>query len=165
MDVKVKRNGDGSLDTSVYRKSTDTNVYINCNSYAPKEGKIGTLKGLIRRAHVVCSTETGLKNELDFLKSVFRKYNDYPSKIFFNTLRDTKKKIQRENEQQQAFEENNNLSRNSEVSNDTETIHPYLRLPYRGEAGAGIVSRFKKVVERIVGKNVEPRVTMCILRI
>ena len=36
--------------TTAYRKKTDTNFYIQWNSFAPNNQKWGTIKSLIRRA-------------------------------------------------------------------------------------------------------------------
>ena len=43
-DIKVINNGDGTFETDIHRKNTDTNAYLNWNSFAPKPWKIGTLK-------------------------------------------------------------------------------------------------------------------------
>ena len=48
LDVKVIRKSDGSFDTNIHRKQTDTNIHVNWNAFAPKIWKIGTVKGLIR---------------------------------------------------------------------------------------------------------------------
>ena len=48
LDVKVIRSEDGSFETEVHRKPTDTNVYISWNAFAPKVWKTGTLKGEVR---------------------------------------------------------------------------------------------------------------------
>ena len=44
LDVKVARNRDGSFVTDIHRKGTDTNIYLNWKSFAPRPWKIGTLK-------------------------------------------------------------------------------------------------------------------------
>ena len=36
LDVKVIKKLDGSFDTDIHRKKTDTNIYMNWNSFAPK---------------------------------------------------------------------------------------------------------------------------------
>jgi len=57
LDVKISRKEDGTFDTEVFRKKTDSNIYINWEAFATRSWKIGTLKGLIRRAFLICSTE------------------------------------------------------------------------------------------------------------
>ena len=99
LDVSVERNLDGTFHTSVYRKKSDTNLYINWEAFAPKAWKIGTLKGLIRRAFVVSSDENRMNNEICYLKHVFRKINGYPSKVIFNSISSVKKVLKEKNNQ------------------------------------------------------------------
>ena len=77
-------------------KKTDTNVYIHWQSFAPKTWKIGTLRGLIQRAFVLCSTEDARKKEIAFLKKTFRGINGYPSRIVNTTIREVQQKFEQE---------------------------------------------------------------------
>ena len=97
LDVKVFRNEVGNFTTEVSRKSSDTNVYLHWKSFAPIHWKIGTLKGLFRRAYNICSEKTGLEKELKHLKFVFTKINGFPSKIVNKSLYQVKKLIEQEN--------------------------------------------------------------------
>ena len=68
LDVKVKWSMDSPLlKTDVYRKKTDSSIYINWNSFAPNTWKIGTLKGLLRRAHKICSEKQWTDREIAYL--------------------------------------------------------------------------------------------------
>ena len=67
LDVNVTRNLDGSFNTSVYRKPTDTNMYVHWKAHARKVRKIGTLQGLFRRDFLVSSDDDRLQREIDFL--------------------------------------------------------------------------------------------------
>ena len=64
LDVRITTLPDGRFSTDVYRKPTDTNVYMNWKSFAPKPWKIGTLKGLVRRAYIVCSNDESRRKEI-----------------------------------------------------------------------------------------------------
>ena len=76
MDVKVKRNSNGSFTTSVYRKKTGSDIYINLDSYAPYKEKVGTLHSLIQRAFNICSETTDkLKKKSNFGR-MWGKYNE-----------------------------------------------------------------------------------------
>ena len=81
LDVLVKRTGRDDIETSVYRKATNTDIYMNWKSHAPSTWKIATLKSLIKRAFLVSSTTTSLDSELDHIKKVFSELNDYPPKL------------------------------------------------------------------------------------
>ena len=80
LDVNVSTREDRGFDTEIHRKSTDMNIYIQWNAFAPKAWKIGTLKGLVRRAFTLCSTVDARNKEIAFLKKVFRGINRYPSR-------------------------------------------------------------------------------------
>jgi hypothetical protein len=87
------------LRTKVYRKKTHTQQYIHWRSNHPKNVLLGTLKGLIHRAHYFCDVEEDLKEELDLLKEVFI-INGYPEKLVIETICkswavEMKKKMQR----------------------------------------------------------------------
>ena len=43
-DVSIRRLTNRKLETTVFRKETNTYIYINWNSHAPLQWKIGTLK-------------------------------------------------------------------------------------------------------------------------
>ena len=49
-DVLINRISFNEIETSVYRKKVNTDIYINWYSYAPSQWKIGTLRNLIIRA-------------------------------------------------------------------------------------------------------------------
>ena len=49
---------------SVYRKSTNNDIYMNYHSFAPRTWKTGTLKSLLERVILICSSEELLNEEL-----------------------------------------------------------------------------------------------------
>ena len=53
-------------------------MYLNWNSFAPTSWERGTLKTLIDRAYLVCSSPELWKKEIQHLKQVFHEKNDYP---------------------------------------------------------------------------------------
>ena len=158
LDVGVTRKPCGTFSTNVHRKETDTNIYLHWNAFAPASWKIGTLKGLFRRAYLVCSTKSCLENEIKHLKYVFTKINHYPSKIVHKTLCDVIKKIEREKvleNQTNDMPENNRIN---EVTPEVE-ISPYFCIPYKGNQGEIIMNNFKGFVNRILPENVKPKFT------
>ena len=74
VDILLIRRGT-KIETTVYRKSTNNDIYLNWGSFAPVTWKRGTL---FNRAYIVCSTDYHLKKELDHLRYVFQKHNNYP---------------------------------------------------------------------------------------
>ena len=77
LDVLFIRDGE-KLNTIVYRKDTQNDLYLHWNSFTSVIWKRGTLKSLISRAYMVCSNVTLLEKELKHLKHVFHKINGYP---------------------------------------------------------------------------------------
>ena len=175
LDVSVIKKLDGSFDTDIYRKKTDTNVYLNWKSFAPRSWKIGTLKGFFRRAFVVCSTKQFLKKEIAFLKHVFTKCNGYPSRLVNNTLYHIRKKI----EEEKGIEERavGSVGRDDVLpevavpigntgtggvpletapSNEV-VVFPHIILPYKGDEGDRVINKFKNTIKRVLPSRVKPR--------
>ena len=67
------------INTTVYGKKTNTDLYINWKSFSPNNWKWGTLKTLVLRAYHICSTEKYLKVELNHIETVDKHQNNYPS--------------------------------------------------------------------------------------
>ena len=153
LDVSVTRKADGTFDTAVYRKKTDNSIYINWNAFAPRQWKVGTLKGLFRRAFLICSTKEAREKEIKFLKEVFTKTNGYPSKIVNRTLEETRKTL---NDQASTEEPVQLPDDDSETKEDPPST-PYCRLPYKGTAGENILKDFKKNLHEVLPNTVKPR--------
>ena len=89
------RRKDNKLACSVCRKSTNNDIYMNWHFFAPKTWKTGTLKSLIERAILVCSTEELLNEELKHLEKVSREKNHFPKWVIRNVMNEVKNKHQR----------------------------------------------------------------------
>ena len=71
LDVWVSRKDDGKLQTSIYRKPSNTNVTVKPQSCQHPGTVIATFKGEICRAHRLCSTLEQTKKEIDFAINLF----------------------------------------------------------------------------------------------
>ena len=71
LDVLVMRDSNNNINTTVYRKSTNNDIYLNWESFAPNKWKWGTLKTLTKRAYHVCSSQELLQKELNYIEKVF----------------------------------------------------------------------------------------------
>ena len=69
LDVLVIRDPNNNINTTVYRKSTNNNIYLNWESFAPDKWKWGT-KALTKRAYDVCSNQELLQKELNYIEKV-----------------------------------------------------------------------------------------------
>ena len=160
LDVCINRNGDNSFSTSVFRKPTDTNVYVHWKAHAPKIWKIGTLKGLFRRAFIISSSDTNLKNEINFLKDVFMKINKYPKAVVENTLKSVKDKITEENTPAPLSVgqgTTNGVDGVIPKNVGVDDVHPHIILPFKGFKGENLINGFKKALKSSLPDNVIPR--------
>ena len=66
-----------NIVTTDYQKVTNTDAYLNWNSFAPHSWKRGTLKTLTQRAYMICSTTELLDTELKYLEKVFLEKNNF----------------------------------------------------------------------------------------
>ena len=67
----IEIGNEGRLKTKVCQKNTHltrTGQYIHYTSNQPDHIKLGTIKTLLRRAKIVCSTEESLTDELNYIK-------------------------------------------------------------------------------------------------
>ena len=94
LDVLIKKEENGSVQTGVYRKATNNSIYIHWNSYAPKQWKVGTLSGMTRRAYEICSNEDELTKELTHLRKVFTTTNGYPHHLVSSVMKKVKEQKQ-----------------------------------------------------------------------
>ena len=101
-DVPLCRTGK-KIYTTVYRKTTNNDVYLNWNAFAPISWKIGTLKTLIERAYLICSTDELRNRELKHIEKVFYENNCYPKYVIKQVL-------------QQISEEHNNATNGTDLS-------------------------------------------------
>ena len=81
---------DNELACSIYRKSTNNDIYMNWYSFALKTWKMETLKILIESAILISSTEELLNEELKHLEKVFREKNHFPKLVICNVMNEVK---------------------------------------------------------------------------
>lgn len=151
LDVQIKRLND-KLETSIYRKKTNTDLYINWYSHAPEIWKIGTLRNLLKRAITICSNPDVLEKEVNHLKKVFCETNQYPYKVVGDIIDDEIKK-QRETSEEEKHEEK---ERTTNLDDKKLLI---LNLPYNGQKGQSLINKFKKELNKKLGDQVKLRVT------
>ena len=83
LDLLLMRNHN-DITTTVYRKDSNSDVYLHWDSFTPITWKRGTLKILVERAYLICSTPSLLEKELThiffviiFILFVFKNTNGY----------------------------------------------------------------------------------------
>ena len=151
LDILIIRSGQ-KIETRVYKKSTNTDIYIHWDSFA--SWKYSTLKTLIIRANTVSSNENYLKLELKYLRNVFYERNGYPH-WFITKLMNEVKRLNMPRAHFQGINEN----QNGVTSKRT------LLLPYAGEKGCSIVRSLEKQLKRSLPNNVKPNIVFTGLKL
>ncbi len=85
LDCLIVRDPDGKLQTTVYRKPTNTGRYMQFNSSHSLSTKRGFIKGLFLRAQRICSTENLLLKENSTIISELQ-MNGYPLKLIKSVM-------------------------------------------------------------------------------
>ena len=78
------------ISTKVYRKNTNTDIYINWKSFTPNDWNWGTLKTLVTGAFDICSIDEYLEKELENIQTVFHHGNNYPLCVINKVIDDAK---------------------------------------------------------------------------
>ena len=73
LDTIVKREADGTLSITVYRKSTHTDQYLQWDSHRHLSAKFSVIHTLSHRASTVCSKPELLQQEKDHLRKALTK--------------------------------------------------------------------------------------------
>ena len=149
LDVLLKKQQDGTLQTSVYRKPTNNSIYIHWQSYAPKQWKIGTLSGIVRRAHEICSTEELLREEIRHIKRVFTETNGYPPNL-------VKSLIKKASESSKKKSTNQDDPGSSDDDPIPKTL--LLKVPYAGKTGDNLVKSLQNTLKANLPQKIECRI-------
>ena len=135
LDVLLIRNKE-KIETTVYRKPTNSDIYLNWKSFSPCSWKRGTSKTIIRRAYLICSTHDNLQEELDHIAYVFEKFNNYSNWVIKQLLEEV---------QYSHPETIHEVSQINETNND-EKCH-LLLLTYSSPRGEKLIRSMKKALK------------------
>ena len=96
LNVLVKRNEDGTLETEVFRKSTHTEMYLQYESHHPMSNKIGVVKTLLHNADILCSNDESKSKEINCVNQALR-ICGYPDECLHKaSLPNPPKEVERE---------------------------------------------------------------------
>ena len=85
LDMLLIRTGN-NIEICVFRKPTNTNIYIHWNLLRPSQWKYSTLKTLVYHAYIVCSDNQHLESELIYISKVFHNFYSYPHWFITNVV-------------------------------------------------------------------------------
>ena len=117
---------DGSLSTSIYRKPTHTNQYLQWDSHHSIANKYSVINSLLHRATNICSNQEQIKEEITHVEKALTTYK-YPSRA-----------IQRVKLKNNIPKQNRNSSRTNRSSITNRT---YITVPYN----QGLSESFKNI--------------------
>jgi hypothetical protein len=80
LGIKVTRKNGKVTTAEVYRKPTDTCLYLQYDSNNPKSVKNGIINTLLHRAHTLCASNSQLNAEIKKVESILIE-NKYPKKL------------------------------------------------------------------------------------
>ncbi|CAF1497588.1 unnamed protein product, partial [Didymodactylos carnosus] len=109
LDVLIMKQND-IYETTVYRKKTNTNLYMKWDSISPRYQKIALIKSLVTRALRICSNQQLLDIELAWLKPVLNE-NGYPKALIEKIIELTMKKNTEKDSQKKSLMDTRNESR------------------------------------------------------
>ena len=91
LDIKLTKQN-GSLSCSVYRKPTNSGRYLDYYSNHSLQIKKACIKTMVNRAFKYSTNENDRKNELNYLRDIF-KINNYPEKLIEFCIRSCENKF------------------------------------------------------------------------
>ena len=120
LDVMVIRNTNDTINTTVYRKPTNTVICINWHSHSPLLWKKTTANVLIQRGIKICSDEKFLDGELGIIRHNLCEVNNYPRKFVQNIINCN-------------LHKRNNIAPNLHEGNNSKEI--FINLKFAGQKG------------------------------
>ena len=132
LDTKLSL-GPCEINSTVYRKPSNTNVVLHYNAVAPSIWKRGLIKCLLHRAKVVCSNKVNLEEEVAKLRGIFIK-NGYPAK-FFDSIK------------QQTMRPTTSANNEGSQEKKDEQIPLYLKIPYVGKVSVDYGRKIKSLLQ------------------
>ena len=146
MGVLQIRNGN-FIETKLDQKPTNSDIYFNWNSFVPNIWKRGTLKTLIKRVYLTCSSEKHLADELKQREYVFEKYKSFPKCVIDELLSEFQ------------LEDSNIRSSIQDKQNDVNKATHLLVLQYASSKGEKLIKAMENSLKCMLPENVTTRVT------
>ena len=129
LDAMVKRETDGKLTLSIYRKKTHTDQYLSFNSHHPLHQKLGVVRTLLDRSDTIITKEADRQNEEKHIKGALKRCG-YPGW--------TIKQVKQHKSHKSANKDNRSVKPKTERSSGVVVI-PYV---------AGIAESFARILKK-----------------
>ena len=121
LGMNISKNGT-TISTSVYRKPTNTELYLLYDSHVDQRYNIGLLKTMLYRAFRLSSTWKVFTDECEILKTTFAQLR-YPTKLTDSTIK--------------AFIHNQTIGNRFSVPKENSSEEPIMiTIPFKGQRSA-----------------------------
>ena len=140
-----------NINTTLYLKSTNNDIYLNWEFFAPGKWKQGTLKTLTKIDYDVCSNQELLQKELNYIERVFRVNNNYPNWVIKNVLHQPKQQEQQQHQQQQQQQQ-------QQITADAAGKNHFSLLPYKDEKGEHLIKPTKIGISKLLRPEIKTQV-------
>ena len=127
LDVLVKRNQNGTVTTTIFRKATHTDQYLNFTSHHPLHQKLGVVRSLIDRKDTIVTDPEEKNKEETHIEAALKK-NGYPKWAIKKAKSD---------------KENKNKGKQKKKQNET-TCKNMVVIPYVNKTSEQLAACFKK---------------------
>ncbi|CAF1534998.1 unnamed protein product, partial [Didymodactylos carnosus] len=138
LDVLISRdNINNKYNTTIYRKPTNTNLYLLYESNQCREYKIGLIRTLIIRILLICSTEELKNDELKLMKETLM-MNGYPQHLIKRGVREGEIITRRM------------ISKRQQVQESMKKKEVYFLLCYYGQESTILAQRIKRICKKLI---------------
>ena len=122
------------------QKSTNSDIYLKWESFAPDQWKWKTLKTLTKRAYDVFSNQKLLQKELHYTAKVFCFNNNYPNLVIKNFLQQAKQQHQQQ------------------ITADASARNHFLLLHYKDEKREHLIKSTKGRISELLPPEIKAQV-------
>ena len=144
------------LQQQYIKKESNLDVCLHWDSFIPISWKRGTLKTLVERAYLICSTPILLEKELTHVRTILRNNSGYPNWIINQVFEQIKVK------QGDSVPKSNVSNENETIQTSNQTIvgkhdnkKHLLMITYQGEKQEQLIKSVRKPVKRLLPSNIK----------
>lgn len=141
LGMNIFKNGT-ILSTSVYRKPTNTGLYLHYDSHVDHRYKVGLLKTMLYRAYRLSSTWKAFSDECEILRTTFAQLH-YPTRLVDSTIK--------------AFINNQTLDKNDSVPKESPTEKPVIiSISFKDQKSADMLKKQLQSLGRKISVPLKP---------
>jgi hypothetical protein len=133
----IRNNNNNNYDTTIYRKPTNTNLYLLYESNQCREYKLSLIRTLVIRILLICSNDILKNDEIKLMKNTLI-MNGYPQHLIKRGIREAEIITKKRKSQKQQL---NNAQQKKKV---------YFLLSYYGSESIILAQRIKRLCKKLL---------------